>query len=66
MNLDSSDYSASYLHEASKMRKSNNTINLAIICITVIIILCLIKDNLCSVEYQHGSQFLSVFLSCHQ
>ncbi|MGR5200259.1 Hok/Gef family protein [Photobacterium damselae] len=48
------------------MRKSNNTINLAIICITVIIILCLIKDNLCSVEYQHGSQFLSVFLSCHQ
>ncbi|WP_422121354.1 Hok/Gef family protein [Photobacterium damselae] len=48
------------------MRKSNNTINLVIICITIIIALLLTKDNLCSVEYQHGTQLLSVFLSCHQ
>lgn len=66
MNLNSSDYSASYLYEARKMRKSNNTINLVIICITIIIALLLTKDNLCSVEYQHGTQLLSVFLSCHQ
>lgn len=66
MNLNTSDYSASYLYEARKMRKSKLSINLVIICITIIIVLLLTKDNLCSVEYRQGSQLLSVLLSCHQ
>ncbi|WP_322348891.1 Hok/Gef family protein [Photobacterium frigidiphilum] len=62
MYLDNSDVSLSY-QRGQAMLKRNFPIRLLIVCFTLLIALALVRDDLCSIQYQDGKKLFKAVLS---
>ncbi|WP_369686253.1 Hok/Gef family protein [Photobacterium leiognathi] len=63
MSLDNSYVSASHYRRQVKMPKRNFPTGLLIVCLTLLVALALVRDDLCEFQYQDGTKLFKAVLA---